>query len=395
MRFFSRFFHREASPYSRLIIYLTGFLYALHYALPLYIDSSFLQNLVDEKIVGLVFAVGNALTVLFLANIPKILRKLGSRRMFVLFALLEVVSLTSLSLLGSPPMLLFVYLLHQVFLNSVFLSLDIVLKSHSSDGKTGHIRGTFFTLLNLAVLCGPFIAGRLLVDSHFQDVYIFAAAMLLPAIYILAFMLPEYSEPKYDHSTFGASLRMIWREKNILSVFLGYFLLQFFYAWMVIYMPIYLYQHIGFSFAQILGFMMPIVLLPFVLFDFLFGIFADTKHDEKRGIMLGFFIMGTATISLVFLNPTSIFVWTAILFITRVGAAMVEIMSESYFYRHTSTRHAEIISDWRNVSPTAYIIAPISATILLSVFHLPLQYLFLVLGFIALSGIHFARKIDS
>ncbi len=393
MHFFHRLFHREASPYSLLLIYLSAFFYALHYALPLYIDSSFLSGLVPPEKIGLIWSFSNILAVLFLANIPKILIAFGSRRTFVFFALLEFLSLAALSVFGSPVLLLAAFVLHMVFLNGVFFSLDLILESHSENEKTGRIRGSFFTVLNVAVLMGPLIAGLLVINGNFSDVYLYAAATLLPAAYLLGVMLPEYREPKYRPITFGKSLETIWHEKHLLGIFISCFLLQFFYAWMIIYMPLYLHDHVGFEFKEILGIIFPIMLLPFVLFDFVFGTFADLKKGggEKNGLIWGFAIMGAFTVLLAFLSSKSILVWAFALFATRVGAAAVEIMCEAYFYKHVSGKDAELVSDWRNVAPTAFVVAPTVATLILALSAFSLGYLFLVLGLLMLSGIWFTR----
>ena len=66
-------------------------------------------------------------------------------------------------------------------------------------------------------------------------------------------------------------------------------------------------------------------------------------------------------------------------------------MTETYFFKKTDHEDADIISLFRMSESGAYIVAPLLATVLL--FILPLQYLFLILGVIALSGILFARKI--
>ncbi|MCI0542200.1 MFS transporter [bacterium] len=395
MRYFRHLVHKQASPYSLLLIYLSAFFYALHYALPLYVDSSFLSGLVSPDRVGLVFTVSNIAAMLFIANVPKILHGLGSRRTFVLFALLEFFSLAALSLFASSILLLASFVLHMMFLNAVFFSLDLILESHSENEKTGRIRGSFFTILNIAVLFGPLLAGFLVVNGNFGDIYLYAAATLLPAAYLLGVMLPEYREPKYRTITFGASLQVIWKEKHLFAIFASYFLLQFFYAWMIIYMPIYLHEHVGFDFTEILGIIFPIMLLPFVLFDFVFGLFADLKdtRGEKKGLIWGFVIMGFFTALLPFVEVQSIFVWALALFATRIGAALVEIMCETYFYKHVSSKDAEIVSDWRNVAPAAFIVAPALATVILALPFLSLQHLFIILGSLMFSGCWYARDL--
>jgi Na+/melibiose symporter-like transporter len=58
-------------------------------------------------------------------------------------------------------------------------------------------------------------------------------------------------------------------------------LLQLFYTFMVIYVPIYLTEVIGFSWSE-LGLILCIALIPFVLLDSPVGELADKKYGEKE-----------------------------------------------------------------------------------------------------------------
>ena len=164
------------------------------------------------------------------------------------------------------------------------------------------------------------------------------------------------------------------------------FLLQFFYSWMVIYTPIYLYTHIGFSWQEI-GIIFSIMLLPFVLTEAPLGKLADRKWGEKEVMSVGFIVMALATGLIAFVETKNLALWAILLFITRIGAAMVEIMSETYFFKKVHSSKADVIGFFRTMRPFAYIISPILATVLFA-FFLPIKYIFLVLAIIMFLGLY-------
>ena len=97
------------------------------------------------------------------------------------------------------------------------------------------------------------------------------------------------------------------------------------------------------------------------------GRLADTRWGEKEILTLGFAITGAATIAIAFIATDNFLLWAFALFMTRVGAAMVEIMTETYFFKITNETDADLLSFFRMVRPFAYVIGPIIALLLLTV----------------------------
>ena len=165
-------------------------------------------------------------------------------------------------------------------------------------------------------------------------------------------------------------------------------LLNFFFSWMVIYTPIYLHDHLGFSWT-VIGIMFTIMLLPFPLLEMPLGKLADEKYGEKEMLNTGFIIIAITTAILTFITSTNAILWTVMLFATRIGASMVEITTESYFFKKIGSDDSNLLSFFRMTGPIAYIIGPISASILL-IFVAP-NYLFVILGFIVITaGLYFS-----
>jgi len=85
------------------------------------------------------------------------------------------------------------------------------------------------------------------------------------------------------------------------------------------------------------------------------------------------------------MNEPSLLLLALVLFFTRVGAATVEVMSESYFFKVVNEENADEISFFRNTPSVSYIIAPLIAVPAL--FLIPsFKYLFFVLGAILVIG---------
>ena len=170
------------------------------------------------------------------------------------------------------------------------------------------------------------------------------------------------------------------------------FLLQIFYACMTIYTPIYLHTNLGLPWSSI-GIIFSIMLLPFVFVQFPAGKLADAILGEKEILSVGFIIMALATTTIFFIDSKSILVWALILLGTRVGAALVEIMCDVYFFKKVDNKNANLISFFRMSRPFAYIISPLVVAIILSVFGLDLKSLFLILGFLMFFGLRYSLAI--
>ena len=70
---------------------------------------------------------------------------------------------------------------------------------------------------------------------------------------------------------------------------------------------------------------------------------------------------------------------------------MIEVMTESYFFKHMDSGDTNIISAWRRNLPFAFILAPTLAIVILSFFDY--KYLFLILGLIMLYGLRYSLTI--
>jgi MFS family permease len=152
---------------------------------------------------------------------------------------------------------------------------------------------------------------------------------------------------------------------------------------MIIYTPIYLHTYIGFAWDKI-GIIFSIMLLPFVILDFPLGKLSD-KIGEKKMLLFGFVIICLSTLVIPFINTPTLWLWAFVLLLTRIGAATIETMSESYFFKYISEENIDLISFFRNTGPLSFIIGPALAIPVL-LFIPSFQYIFFVLSAVLMCG---------
>jgi MFS family permease len=372
-------------------LYIIAFLFNLHLAIPAYVNSTFLNQIIAERFVGLVYTVGSALTVLGLIYLPKALSKYGNYFVSMTVLILDISAIFALAITKEPILILIAMGLSFTLSRIVVFNNDIFLENLSTDGETGEIRGFFLSASNLAWVISPAIAGFILEQSEFAILYFTAALVAVPVVFIFADRFKRFDDPVYDHPPFWKTLREILRRKNLKRVVMTNVMLRFFFAIMVIYAPIYLREHIGFEWSEI-GLMFTIMLLPFVLLEIPLGKIADQVLGEKELLISGFIIIAVSTAFLSFITEASFWLWAGALFMTRVGASMLEVMSETYFFKKIDGRDSNLLSFFRMTGPFAYIIAPLVATIILP--FIGIKYIFLVLGVVMLYGLKYSYNLE-
>jgi MFS family permease len=376
---------------NRKIIYYAEFLYSIPISLAYYINSSFIASLTNEKFVGVVYAIGAIISILALIYASKIFRKLGGYKFLLLITFLYALSFLALALLKNTLNVIIIFILGMALNTLIIFSLDEILKIFSKDSVTGKIRGIYIMLSNLPlILVQILMYGTILGKFSYQAIY-FAGFLTMLLFLLTSFLtLKNIPDPKYDKIKTSKYMREYFKDKNLFRAFGLTFLLQLFYCWMVIYTPIYLYSYLHFSWSQI-GVIFTIMLLPFMFIPIKLGKYAD-RIGERKILMSGFAIMGLSTLALFFITEPAVFIWAILLFITRIGASIVEPMSDTYFFRHIKPENEEFIGVYRSASPVAYIVAPLLALIIFY-FAPAFNFIFLILGALMLSGVYLASTI--
>jgi len=371
-------------------VYLGSLLLAFHWYIILYINSSFLTSFVSESKVGLIYTIGSFLNLLFLLFIPKILKRTGNYRFIVFAITAEALSILGLALVDNIYLAIPLFILHQAVVPLILFSLDVFLEKYSPDeNTTGGSRGIFLTLGSFALVISPLIASLVLTNGDYWKVYLLSALFLIPLLRLSSVWKNE-STDLITNTSILQTFRNLRRNKDLYLIWKSSFVLQVFYAFMVVYLPIYLHEYIGFDWTEIGG-ILTIMLLPFLLFEIPVGRLADKKFGEKEILSVGFIIGGVATIFLSTLQAPIFWVWALVLFTTRIGASFVEITTESYFFKHVKTSDADLISFFRVARPISFIVAPLITSILLP--FLTYSSLFAILGIIMICGVVYSLRI--
>jgi MFS family permease len=127
------------------------------------------------------------------------------------------------------------------------------------------------------------------------------------------------------------------------------------------------------------------MLIPFVVFQYPAGYLADKYWGEKEILFVGMIFMAVSTIIMGYFTGLNLVIWSIILFLGRIGASLVEIMRETYFFKKVDVENIDVINSFRSTIPLAYLIAPIMAVIL--TYYSQFNYLFIILGFILILGL--------
>lgn len=367
------------------ISFLTGF----SQAVIIYVISYYFKIASGTENVSFFYVMAYILIFVILINLHKLVRKWGKSRTLFFTLLAKIGVLTWLTLVGPSYwsiMLLGFYLI----LNSLeWTILDVILESFSCDHLSGRIRGLYLTILNLGYLFGPLLSVKILAAADFRGIFIFVL-MINALVLILALL----GLRKVNHQ-FGQKLgikeliRKVLRRKDILKIYYISFVLEFFYALMVIYTPLYLLD-LGFSWEKI-GIIFTFMLIPFILLQYPAGILADKKIGEKELIIAAIIMMAISTAAVYFTHSGSLLIWSLILFSTRIGAALIEILRDSYFYKRISGQDVDLINFFRTSLPLAYVIATLLSGLVLIFF--PIKTVFLIVVVFVSSAVYPALKL--
>lgn len=377
-----------------LALYIATIFYSLHYAIALYLGSLFLGQYINESFVGLVFMVIAFLTIYVTFELSHFLNKFSNYKLALTAGILELFVLLGLATISQPVIALLLFVLQQLLVGVVFLSLNISLTEVSKKTESGSVRGVYFTILNLGVLVAAYFSGIVFNLGNFSGIYITSALLLLPVLYIIYRFVHNIEEPYYKDISFIDSVKKISQSKDLSNIWKVQFSLETFYVAMIIYMIPYLSEVIGIPTSTVLQVIMPIALLPFIIFPYELGVLADTKIGEKELIQIGLIIGSIATLLIPFVQTANILVWAILLFCTRVGASFVESMSSIYFFKKVNNEEAGMITLFTNGARcVALVVMSVLGTLLIGVLGFPSYTIFIIAALVLLFGLRYASQL--
>lgn len=334
------------------------------------------------------FVASYVAALILLVFLDRIIARIGKQHTTLILLFLSLVALFILAYATNPFVLVPTFVVYIATLVAAWVALDIFIETFSSDVVTGRIRGTQLTIMNAGWVVTPVVTGFILEIYGFPRIFTIAFGVTLLVFCIVLFSFRKLDRERIRPHGFFTTLRAVVRHRSLSHIFIIAFLLQFFYAWMVIYTPLYLVS-IGINWSDI-GKIFSFMLLPFVLFQYPAGWLADRWKSERGILVTGLLIIALATSTLFFVHTATLAIWAVLLFTTRIGASLIEIMRDTYFFKQVDKRDVHLIDFFRNTGPLGYMIAPLVATAILSV--ASMQTLFLVLGILMIGGVVIAAR---
>ena len=366
---------------------------AVHFALISYVNSSLLGQFVGNNTLSVLYIFGSLLAVISLLLAPFLLRKYGSVLTFLFFIALEILAALGMGSINDTNLVISLFLIQIGAASMLYFCLDVNLEQEIKiEGTTGGRRGVLLAISNIAWVLSPLALVFLINQNSFSKVYFLSGLALIPLFLIVILFFKNTQRADVADSNILLAIVSLTKQKDQARIITIQFILNFFYAWMVIYLPLLLSREIGFGWDKI-GWVFMIMLLPFLLFELPAGILSDKKMGEKELLIAGFIIMFLATFIIPMLATPVFWIWALVLFITRIGAALIEVSSESYFFKHVKEEDTGLISLFRMTRPLSYVIVPLFVLPIIYFFSYSTSFYFL--AFFTLSGLLFIPKKDT
>lgn len=369
------FGHREKMEKNKIkLISFITFLNGFSQSVVVYVLSTFFEKSSGTVNVGIFYALAYSLALITFLNLHKVVKKIGKARTFLFLVLLKIGALAFLIFLGISKLSVLGAIFYLFSTAAEWTMLDVILESFSTDRASGRIRGWHLTIYNTGFLFGPFLAVKLLERFDFSG--IFALAFFLSSLILIISLwgLREVNQAFSKKLGVKELFLKIWRRKNLVRIYCISFVLEAFFALMVIYVPLYLVNSLDFSWSQI-GKVFTVMLIPFVILQYPMGFLADKKFGEKEFIIFSLVLMGISTLGVYFVSSRSLLVWSTVLFATRIGAAIIEVLRDSYFYKQIDGRDVDIIDFFRTAMPAGYIFSTILSSLVLIFFSLKATFI--------------------
>lgn len=382
--------HIEHADEKKLgLLRFISFLFGFSQAILAYVIADYFKESFGSTNVGVFYFISYVTALIIILNLHKIIKRLGKSTAMLLFLFFQVCSVTLL--IFAQPSIVGVFLLMSFIVSSylAWVIMDIIVEDYSEDKKSGRIRGIHLTIWNAGILIGPFISTQILEKFGFNGLF-FVSMLISMFTFIFAMLNLHGVNHRFGQNvTISDLVKKIFTNCDVMKIYFVSLALEFFFALMVVYTSLYLLE-LGMSWSKI-GIIFTVMLVPFVILGYPVGFLADKKFGEKEMIIIGLFIMVISSGSIFFITSTSIWVWSLVLFVTRIGATMVETLRDSYFYKKIDGRDVDIISFFRTTPSVAYILATSISAIVLIFF--PLKSIFLIISLSGILAIFVASKL--
>ena len=382
-RFYAKYIVNERTI--RLITFL-GFVFGFSGALLTYITSSYFKQVMNTDNVGIFYVISFLIILVSLFYLNKLIEGFGRARTLMTLITMQIGVLFVLQFLDITIEGTILLMLYTILFGVISVVFDIVLEAYSTNGKTGRTRGLFLSVYNFGFLIGPLVSVYIL--QHYGFIGIFFSTMILYIImfFVIFMALNDIKgHIKKQNLSFAQIIIKFKSNINLAKIYWIAFVLRFFYAVMTIYMPLYL-RDIGFSWGDI-GLIFAVMLVPFIFVEYPAGVLADRKYGEKEMLFIGSVMIICSTIVMYFIDNQQLWVWMSILFVSRIGAALLEAMQDSYFYKQIDENDVALINFFRSTRSVGYVVSALLVGITLYFFD-DMKHIFVILSIVSIMGLY-------
>jgi len=371
---------------SFFLVYLISIIFTFQSLLTAYSSSTYLERFIAPQYVGLVFATAAFVAMMITFLLPRLLRAVGNFTTTLILMILMMLSLVIIGFGPGPSITIAAFIAFNALYPQIFLNIDIFLETLIGDqeNSTGSKRGLILTLMSFAGFLSPLAMGYLIGDSeNLSLVYYVAAAIGFLCIGIFVARFRHFYDPEYKTVRVRDLLPVTLKNRDLSTVLITQFLLQLFYMSAVIYFPLYFATVVGLSWESI-GYIIAVGLFAFVIFEYPIGLLADHHWGEKEMMAFGFTILAITSASLFYMQDATVISFMALMFLSRFGASLVEVTTESYFFKQVKGHDSNLISLFRLMRPLGSLVGALAGSIALLFF--PLPFIFVLLGLLMASG---------
>lgn len=249
------------------------------------------------------------------------------------------------------PLYICAFTLHHCVTPYILFNLDKLFEDYTHIEDRGKGRGIYLTVWNTPFVVVPILLSALATNT-LPITYIISFFLLIPFIILISSyiqdptdeteVIPMTNSATLEHISLWSRLVKFWSDPLDRKSFIVQCTLHLYYGVTGVMLPIYLHHYFGFEWDHI-GLLLAAILTPFVLIQIPFGKIEDQKHNEKQLFIWGIIITIIFTIAAAVVPPslgmqTSFILLLATLFISRVGCSLIEISTESMFYKHVTER---------------------------------------------------------
>lgn len=370
------------------ILFGLGVFLSVSSALPAYIQSNFLGQFINIQAIGSVFVFINLISIVTIILFPKAIKRLSNYTLAKAMVIIYGLSLFGLALSSSALSAIIAITMLMVSANLLWINMDILVESFSHNKSTGRTRTLYFTFINIGWILSPLASAYLVSIGNYSLSFFVSALIVIPCFFVLNRQEKILQQKTvYEDKGLPTTIKRMWQDKNRRSIFFVALLLQIFYSSAVIYIPFHLLNNLGMSWS-VLGPIFSLMLLPFILIQIPAGIIADKYLGEKEMLITGFLVLSFSLFMFYYIQTPTAWLWAAILFLSRIGAALIEAMRESYFFKIVDVEHLQDINLFRVTGPLGWVFAS-GLTVIIMNFY-PLHYLFMFLAIAMLSGVVFS-----